>query len=124
MPTAQEQIEEIQRQIVNLRHQAVLELKVKLADARATVAALERELAQTTGSTTAPAQASKTRKARVSITVGQIVEAIKAGAYNYRSVAAKLGCSTATVTSKIKADGKSAGITSTGEKASFRLSVR
>jgi len=123
MPTAQEQIEEIQRQIVNLRHQAVLELKVKLADARATVAALERELAQTIGST-APEQASKSKQARVSITVGQIVEAIKAGAYNYRSVAAKLGCSPANVNNKIKAEGKSAGITSTGEKANFRLSVR
>jgi len=123
MSTAQEQIEEIQRQIVNLRHQAVLELKVKLADARATVAALERELAQATGST-APEQASKSRKARVSITMEQIVEALKAGAYNYRTVSTKLGCSTATVTSKIKAEGKNAGITSTGEKASFRLSVR
>jgi len=123
MVTAQEQIEEIQRQIVNLRHQAILELKVKLADARATVAALERELAQATGSTP-PEQASKSRKARISITIEQIVEAIKAGAYNYRSVAAKLGCSTANVTSKIKAEGKNVGITSTGEKANFRLSVR
>ncbi len=64
------------------------------------------------------------RKARTSVTIAQVVEAIKGGATNYRSVAAKLGSSSATVAKKIKAEGKAAGISSTGQKASFKLIVK
>ena len=68
--------------------------------------------------------ASGERKARTSITIDQVVAAIKAGATNYKGVALKLGCSPMTVTSKIKAQGKSAGISSTGQKAAFKLAVK
>jgi len=123
MSTAQEQIEELQRQIETLRNRAVLELKVKLAEARGDVVAMEHQLAEMTGNA-APAKAREPKKARVSITIDQVVGAIKSGATNYRAVANALCCSSATATKKIKAEGKKAGITSTGEKANFRLSVK
>jgi len=123
MTTAQEQIEEIQNQIESLRHRAVLELKVKLAEARSNVVALERQIAQMSGSA-APAKVNEPRKARVAITIDQVVEAIKAGAYNFKTVASKLGCSPVTATKKIKDEGKKAGIIGSGEKTKFRLSVK
>ena len=53
-----------------------------------------------------------------------MVEAIKGGATNYRAIASKLDTSSATVTKKIKMEGKAAGITSSGQKASFKLLVK
>ncbi len=120
---AQEQIEELERQIENLRSRAVMELKVKLAEARNRVVDLEHEIAKLSGQDIDGASRSQ-RKPRISITIKQVVEAIQGGATNYRTVAAKLGCSPANVARKIKADGKKAGIKSTGEKSSFVLSVK
>jgi len=116
---ATEQIENLQRQIEQLRHRAILELKVKLAEARALVVDLQDQIEKITGE--AVSGKPTVRKARTSVTIAQVVEAIKGGATNYRSVAAKLGSSSATVTKKIKAEGKAAGISSTGQKASFKL---
>ena len=48
-PTASEQIEQLEKQILGLKKQALLELHEKLAEARKTVADLEKELAQLTG---------------------------------------------------------------------------
>lgn len=121
--SASEQIEELQRQIEQLRHRSLLELKVKLAEARHAVVALEKQIADITGK---PAEASegKERKARTSITIAQVVAAIKGGALNYKAVAQALGCSPITVAKKIEAEGKAAGIKSTGQKATFRLQVK
>ena len=123
IPTAAtQQIEDLQRQIEQLKHRAVLELKVKLAEARALVVDLQSQIEKMTGE--AVSEKTSTRKPRTSVTIDQVVAAIKAGASNYRTVAAKLGSSTATVTKKVKAEGKAAGITSVGQKASFRLMVK
>ncbi|MDD5351185.1 MAG: hypothetical protein PHQ12_13320 [Chthoniobacteraceae bacterium] len=119
---ATEQIENLQRQIEQLRHRAVLELKVKLAEARALVVDLQSQIEKITGET-APGKPVG-RKPRTSVTIAQVVEAIKGGAANYRSVALKLGSSSATVAKKIKAEGKAAGISSTGRKAAFKLIVK
>src|SRR5437867_2468938 len=121
MPTAQEQIEELQQQIENLKHRSLLELRVKLAEAKGVVVALESQLEKLTGKAAA---APTGRKPRVTITIGQVVNAIQGGATNYRAVADAVGCSPATVTKKILAEGKKAGIKSTGQKASFRLIVK
>lgn len=59
-PTALNKIEELQKQIVQLKDEAVNEVKQKLAEARRTVAALEDELSSLTGK---PA-ASETRTRR------------------------------------------------------------
>jgi len=120
--SASEQIEELQRKIEQLKHQSLLELRVKLAEARGVVVALENELEKLTGK--APGATASGRKARTSITIEDVVKAIKGGATNYKSISAKLGCSAATVTNKIKAQGKVAGITSTGQKAAFKLAVK
>lgn len=117
---ATEQIENLQRQIEQLKHRAILELKVKLAEARALVVELQSQMEKMSGEA-APA---KTRKARTSVTIQQVVEAIKGGATNYRTIADKLGTSTATVAKKIKSEGKAAGISSVGQKASFKLRVK
>ena len=123
IPTgATQQIEDLQRQIEQLKHRAVLEFKVKLAEARALVVDLQSQIEKMTGE--AVSEKTSTRKPRTSVTIDQVVAAIKAGASNYRTVAAKLGSSTATVTKKVKAEGKAAGITSVGQKASFRLMVK
>jgi len=121
--SAQEEIKELERQIENLRTRAVMELKVKLAEARNNVVDLENKLAELTGNA-APAATSKPKRTRVRVTIKQIGEAIQGGATNYRTVAAKLGCSPASVAQKIKAEGKKAGIKSTGVKANFVLSVK
>ncbi len=120
-PGATEQIEDLQRQIEQLKHRAILELKVKLAEARALVVELQSQIEKVSGEV---ATQKPTRKARTSVTIGQVVEAIKGGATNYRAIANKLGSSAATVAKKIKTEGKAAGITSTGQKAAFTLRVK
>ena len=117
---ATEQIEDLQRQIEQLKHRAILELKVKLAEARALVVELQGQIEKVTGEVVSE----KPRKARTSVTIQQVVEAIKGGATNYRAIANKLGSSAATVAKKIKTEGKAAGISSTGQKASFTLRVK
>jgi hypothetical protein len=97
-----------------------LELKLKLAEARNVVDGLESQLEKLTGK----APAATGRNPRVSVTIDQIVEAIKGGAANYPAIASELGCSSATVARKVKEEGKKAGIKSTGEKAKFKLMVK
>ncbi|XHR30380.1 MAG: hypothetical protein ACFUZC_07425 [Chthoniobacteraceae bacterium] len=121
--SAQEEIKELERQIANLRDRAVMELKVKLVEARNNVVDLESKIAELTGNAPS-AQIIQPRKARVRVTIKQIVEAIQGGATNYRTVADKLGCSSSSVAQKIKAEGKKAGIRSKGDKANFVLSVK
>ena len=78
MPTilsASEQIEQLQQQIEQLKHRSLLELKVKLAEARGTVGDLESQLEKLTGA--APGKAE--RKARASVTITDVVRAIKGG---------------------------------------------
>lgn len=125
MNNTQEQIADLQRQIENLRHRATMELKVKLADARNQVADLENKIAELSGNSTDAATAHRpASKARVSVTIQQIAEAIKGGKTNYRTIAEALGCSPSNVASKIRKEGKKAGITSKGNKANFALSVK
>ena len=94
----------------------------KLAEARALVVDLQGQIAKLSGEV-APEKVSG-RKPRTSVSVEQVVAAIKGGATNYRTIAAKLGSSAATVAKKIKTEGKAAGITSTGQKAAFKLSAK
>ncbi len=124
--SASEQIEELERQIVQLKHRSLLELKVKLAEARHAVVVLEKQIEEISGKAPASGGAvePKQRKARTSITIAQVVAAIKGGALNYKAVANALGCSPITVAKKIEAEGKAAGIKSTGQKATFKLSVK
>ena len=119
---ATEQIEELQRQIAQLRHRAVLELKVKLAEARALVVDLQNQIEKLSGE--AGQEKPAVRKARKSVTIQDVAEAIKGGATNYRAIALRLGTSTATVAKKVKEEGKAAGISSSGQKASFKLLVK
>ena len=124
--TANDQIEDLQRQIEQLKHRAVLELKVKLAEARALVVELQNQVAKYSeelGAKAAPA-GDKPRKARASVTIAQIADAIRGGAFNYPTVAAKVGASSQTVMKKIKEEGAKVGITSVGQKAAFRLMVK
>ena len=67
--SASEQIEQLERKIVELKQQALLELKEQLAEARKNVADLEAQLAQLTGkpaseSAGVPTGASRTRRTR------------------------------------------------------------
>ena len=119
----QEQIQDLERQIENLRGRAVMELKVKLADARNEVVHLQKEIAKLTGSDN-PDTVNVIKKPRVRVTIKEIVEAIRGGATNYKAVSDKLGCSKSCVANKIKAEGKKAGISSSGEKANFVLTVK
>jgi len=119
---ATEQIEDLQRQIQQLKHRAILELKVKLAEARSLVVDLQSQIAKLAGEVVEEKPTG--RKSRTSVTIQQVVDAIKGGATNYRLVAAKLGASPATVAKKIKSDGKAAGVSSVGQKASFKLVVK
>ena len=120
MSTTEEQIQELQLQIVKLKDRSILELRVKLAEAKGHVIALEKQLEQLTGQ----APAATERRSRVSISIQQVAEAIQKGFTNYRSVAEQLGCSPQNVANKVKAEGKKVGIKSTGEKANFKLSVK
>ena len=121
--SAAEQIEELQQQIERLKDRSILELRVKLAEARGVVADLEAEIQKMTGEEKG-AGAPRTRKQRTSVTIADVVKAINAGATNYRAVATKLGATAATVAKKIKAEGKEAGISSIGQKAAFKLLVK
>jgi len=95
----QEQIQDLERQIVNLRSRAVMELKVKLSTARNHVAEIQKEIAKLTGGG-APDTTNAVKKPRITITIKQIVEAIRGGATNYKTVADKLGCSKSAVAKK------------------------
>jgi len=119
----QEQIQDLERQIKNLRSRAVMELKVKLSTARNHVADIQKEIAKLTGGD-APDSENVVKKPRITITIKQIVEAIRGGATNYKMVADKLGCSKSGVAKKVKEEGKKAGITSSGEKSNFVLAVK
>jgi len=119
----QEQIQDLERQIKNLRGRAVMELKVKLVEARNRVAEIQKEIAKLTGGD-APDSENVVKKPRITITIKQIVEAIRGGAINYKMVADKLGCSKSAVAKKVKEGGKKAGITSSGEKSNFVLTVK
>ena len=119
----QEQIQDLERQIKNLRGRAVMELKVKLVDARNRVVEIQKEISALTGSENST-MASVVKKPRITITIKQVVEAIRGGATNYKMVADKLGCSKSAVAKKIKEEGKKAGITSSGEKSNFVLAVK
>ena len=119
----QEQIQDLERQIENLRSRAVMVLKVKLSTARNRVVEIQKEIADFTGGEN-PATENAVKKPRITITIKQIVEAIRSGATNYKMVADKLGCSKSSVAKKIKEEGKKAGITSSGEKANFVLTVK
>jgi hypothetical protein len=119
----QEQIQELERQIENLRSRAVMELKVKLVDARNRVVEIQKEITKLTGGENS-ATANVVKKPRITITVKQIVEAIRGGATNYKMVADKFGCSKSCVAKKIKEEGKKAGINCSGEKANFVLTVK
>jgi len=119
--SASEQIAQLQKQIESLRYRSLQELRKKLAEARHQVALLEKQIAEITGK---PVSGMGKGRKRTSITIEQVVSAIKAGASNYKAVAAALGCSPITVAKKIEAEGKSAGIRSSGQKASFRLFVK
>lgn len=121
--TAKEQIEELERQIAQLRHRSVMELKVKLAEARHAVVVLEKQLEEATGKS-APAADVKPRRTRTSVSIEQVVAAIRGGAKNYRAVANELGCSPITVAKKVESEGKAAGIRSSGAKATFKLFVK
>jgi len=123
-PSASEQIELLQQQIEQLKHRSLLELKVKLAEARHNVVALEKQIEGITGKAAAADEPRGEKRSRKSITIEQVVEAIKGGATNYKAVANALGCSPITVTKKIQTEGKAAGIKSTGQKASFKLLVK
>ncbi|HWL53288.1 MAG TPA: hypothetical protein VNQ90_12695 [Chthoniobacteraceae bacterium] len=130
-----EEIEELERQLADLRHRSLLELKVKLGEARHTVALLERkiqELTQEPGKTPeaaiaaaeGPQSPAPQRRSRVSVTIEQVVEAIREGATNYRQIARELGCSPITVAKKVETEGKAAGIRSSGQKGSFKLFLK
>jgi TolA-binding protein len=119
----QEQIQELERKIKNLRSRAVMELKVKLVDARNRVVEIQKEIEELTGGDN-PDTANVVKRPRITITVKQIVEAIRGGATNYKMVADKLGCSKSGVAKKVKEEGKKAGITSSGEKSNFVLAVK
>ncbi len=121
--SASEQIEELQRQIEQLRHRSVQELRVKLAEARHTVVALEKQIEELTGKA-ASSSAAPQKRTRTSISIDQVVAAIRNGATNYRAVANELGCSPITVAKKVETEGKAAGIRSTGAKASFKLALK
>ncbi len=127
-----EEIEELERQIAQLRHRSLLELKIKLGEARHTVADLEKKIAELTGKAVsgsseaaAPASGEKPtgKRKRVIISIDQVVQSIKGGATNYRQIARELGCSPITVAKKVEAEGNAAGIRSTGHKASFKLKL-
>ena len=128
MPTAtdyNEQIQDLQLQISRLKERSVMELRVKLAEAKGHVIALEKQIEQMTGmAPAAAAGAAKPKRTRTSISIDQVVDAIKGGAVNYKLIAAKLGCSPITVAKKIAEEGKAVGIKSTGEKAKFKLQVK
>jgi hypothetical protein len=119
----QEQIQELERQIENLRSRAVMELKVKLSTARNHVADIQKEIAKLASSGD-PDATNVIKKPRITITVKQIGEAIRGGATNYKMVADKLGCSKSCVAKKVKEEGKKSGITSSGEKSNFILTVK
>ena len=132
-PSAIEQIEKLERQIADcqsqikqLKHQALQELRAKLKDAQAFVEELQREIVKHSGGVQekAPEAVKDSKKTRGSVTIEQIVEAIRNGAKNYRQVADKLGVGAATVTKKIKAEGEKAGIGSMGERSSFELFLK
>jgi len=132
-PSAIEQIEILEREIADrqdqirqLKRRALQELHARLKETRSLVLELENAIKkyadEIQGKT--PEIVKDLNKSRTSITIEQVVAAIRNGAKNYRQVADKLGVSAATVTKKIKAEGEKAGIDSIGERSSFELFLR
>jgi len=76
-----------------------MELKVKLVEARNWEVEIQKEIETLTGNGN-PDTTNVIKSPRVTITVKQIVEAIRDGPINYKMVANKLGCSKSSVAKK------------------------
>jgi hypothetical protein len=118
-----EEIKKHQEAIAALKDEAVSGLKDKRKALLAEIASVEAEIEKLTGA--APTE--KTRRRRspsVAITIEQVVKEIKAGRTNNVQISKALGCSAARVKAVVAQSGKSAGVTSTGERASFVYHVK
>jgi hypothetical protein len=122
--SATERIAEIkanaQAEIDKLKVEALALLNAEKKNHLDRVKELDKEIEELSGK----APSSKASGTRKKISIEDVVASIKAGNTNYPAIARHLGASTANVAGKIKAEGKKAGITKTGERASMKLGVK
>ena len=120
-----EEIKKHQEAIAALTNEAVSALKEKRKALLAEVAEVDAQLEKLTGSSASVApKARKPRSPSVDVSIEQVVKAIKDGKTNNAQISKALGCSPAKVKAVVSDSGKAAGITSSGERASFAYSLK
>jgi len=120
-----EEIKKHQEAIAALTNEAVSALKEKRKELLAEVASVESQLAELTGGVESGGKkARKPRSPSVDVSIEQVVKAIKDGKTNNAQISKALGCSPAKVKAVVSDSGKAAGITSTGERASFAYALK
>ena len=127
MPTKDplDEIKKHEEAIAALKGEAVNALREKRKALQAELAAVEADIQKLNGTETSGGKKTrKTRSPSVDITIDQVVKEIKAGKTNNAQISRSLGCSPAKVKTAVAQDGKAAGITSTGERASFAYQVK
>ena len=120
-----EEIKKHEEAIAALKGEAVNALREKRKALQADLAAVEADIQKLTGGTDSGGK--KTRKPRspsVDVTIEQVVKEIKAGKTNNAQISKSLGCSPAKVKAIVAQSGKAAGISSTGERASFTYQLK
>lgn len=127
MATNKNPLDEIKKHeeaIAALKNDAVAALKDKRRALQSELTGIEAEISKLTGAAPGEVKTRKSRSPSVAITIEQVVKAIKDGATNNVRIAQALGCSAAKVKATVAHGGKAAGITSTGERASFAYSLK
>jgi hypothetical protein len=122
-PSPLDEIKKHQDAIAALKNDAVSGLKAEKSALENQVRALDAQISALTGK--APGE--KTRKPRspsVPVSIDDIVKHIKSGVTNNNALAKATGASSAKIKAVVKADGKKAGITSSGARSKFAYALK
>lgn len=124
--TALEQLAELQAEFEKksaaIKEQAQGELVLKIKEKKQELAELQQQYEALTGKPakhTFGGDNGGEKRQRHTITIEQVKKAIQGGAKNNADISAHLGVSKANVASKVKKEGKAAGIKSKGQRVNF-----
>jgi transcriptional regulator with PAS, ATPase and Fis domain len=115
---------EFEKKSAAIKEQATGELVLKIKEKKQELAELQQQYEALTGKPakhtfSAESGVGSEKRTRTKITIEQVKKAIQGGAKNNADIAAHLGVSKANVASKVKKEGKAAGIKSKGERVNF-----
>lgn len=122
-PSPLDEIKKHQDAIASLKSDAVTALKAEKSALENQIRSVDAQISALTGK----AVEGPTRRKRspsVNVSIDEIVKHIKAGVTNNNKLAKATGASAAKIKAVIAKEGKSAGITSTGQRSKFAYALK